>query len=219
MGYVATQPGDDADSLAAMKIAMRGEGFDFLTKESKARLFPVAFGSRRCRGNETRLHSHLGEAFAGDWAINKCRHLTFGMRFNWITDCYALKFILSYDGSNPAILRLQMRLMCWDMDIYHRNGEWLGDPDYWSRLARDICYDPLLKHYTELAYRYKKQYPAPSSLPMQDCNMPYYRGPRVKSPPKQDASANAIISAMLIDECNGMQSLATYPVKFGQYNN
>jgi hypothetical protein len=83
-----------------------------MTKEAKGVLQPMAFGSRCCRRNETRLHSHLGEGFAGDWAINKNRHMLFGTWFVWVTDCYAICFILSYDGNNPAILRLQMRLMC-----------------------------------------------------------------------------------------------------------
>jgi hypothetical protein len=82
-------------------------------------LHPVAFGARRCRGNEVRLHSHLGEGFSGDWAMNKCCHMLFGQCFVWTTDCYTIKFILSYDSANPAILRLQMRLMCWDVDIVH----------------------------------------------------------------------------------------------------
>ncbi len=82
-----------------------------MTTSSEATLHPIAFGSRRCRGNEVRLHSHLGEGFAGDYAMNKCRHYLFGQRFVWVTDCYAIKFILSYDGANHAILRLQMRLM------------------------------------------------------------------------------------------------------------
>jgi hypothetical protein len=58
------------------------------------------------RGNEKRLHLYLGEGFAGDWAINKVWHMCFGRRFVWVTDCYAVKFILLYDGLNPAILRL-----------------------------------------------------------------------------------------------------------------
>ena len=109
---------------------MAGHGFPFMTPASDAILRPVAFGARRTRGNETRLHSHLGEGFAGDWAINKCRHMCFGHRFIWVTDCYAIKFILSYDGGNPAILCLQMRLMGWDMDIVHRNDHHLDDADY-----------------------------------------------------------------------------------------
>jgi hypothetical protein len=44
----------------------------------------------------------------------------FGQRFVWVTYCYAVKFLLSYNSSNLTILWLQMRLMCWDVDIVHR---------------------------------------------------------------------------------------------------
>jgi hypothetical protein len=63
-GYVACQPADDDVSLATMHWCMRGDGFDFMTKTSSAVLHPVTFGCRRTRGNETKLHSHLGEGFA-----------------------------------------------------------------------------------------------------------------------------------------------------------
>ena len=79
-----------------------------MTKESLVTLQPVCFGGRKTKGNEVRLHSHLGEIFAGDYRMNKCRHMLFGQRFVWVTDCYAAKFVLTYEGPNPAILRLQM---------------------------------------------------------------------------------------------------------------
>ena len=75
--------------------------------------------------------------------------MLFSRRFVWVTDCYAARFILSYDGNNPAVLRLQMRLMCWDVDIVHRNDVHLTDADYWSRLGADICFDPLFKSYLD----------------------------------------------------------------------
>jgi hypothetical protein len=111
-GYVLLQPGKDEASTNTAKDYLEGKGFNFMTKDSKAILHPVCFGARRTRGNEVQLHSHLGEGFSGDYAINKCRSYVFGQRFVWVTDCYAIKFILSYEGGNPAILRLQMRLMC-----------------------------------------------------------------------------------------------------------
>ena len=113
------QPGNDEASTSATKDYLEGKGFNFMTKDSKAILHPVCFGARRTRGNEVRLHSHLGKGFSGDYAINKCRSYVFGQRFVWVMDCYAIKFILSYKGGNPAILRLQMRLVCWDVDIVH----------------------------------------------------------------------------------------------------
>ena len=65
-GYVACQPADNDISLAAMNCCMRGDGFNFMTKTLSAVLHRVTFGCRRTRGNETKLHSHLGEGFAGD---------------------------------------------------------------------------------------------------------------------------------------------------------
>jgi hypothetical protein len=89
-GYAALQPADDDVSLQAMHQCMTGGSFNFMTQDSTATLHPVAFGCRRTVGNEKRLHSHLGEAFALDYAINKCRHMAFGQRFVCVTDCNAL---------------------------------------------------------------------------------------------------------------------------------
>jgi hypothetical protein len=136
-----------------------------MTKDAKGVLRPVAFGRQHCRGNEV-LHSHLGESFAGDWAINKNRHMLFSTRFVWVTDCYAIRFILSYNVNNLAVLRLQMRLMCWDMDIVHRNDINMTDADYWSRLGEDICYDPLFKSYLDFDHSLHETLPAPVDLPM-----------------------------------------------------
>jgi hypothetical protein len=126
-GFVLCQPASDDATLNAVQEYRDGKGFSNMTKSSSAVLHPVCFGARRSLGNEVRLHSHLGEGFAGDYAINKCSHMLFGQRFVWVTDCYAIKFILSYEGGNSAILRLQMRLMCWDVDIVHRPDTELVD--------------------------------------------------------------------------------------------
>ena len=148
-GYVLLQPGNDEASVKAAQDYLDGKGFNFMTKDSKAILHPVCFGARCTRGNEIRLHSHLGEGFSGDYAINKCRSYVFGQCFVWVTDCYAIKFILSYEGGNPAILRLQMRLMCWDVDIVHCPDSELVNANYWSRLGMDIEFDPLFWEYLE----------------------------------------------------------------------
>jgi hypothetical protein len=66
MGYVVCQPGNNETSNAAMRAYRSGKDFLFMTTSSKATLHPIAFGSQRCRGNKVRLHSHLGEGFAGD---------------------------------------------------------------------------------------------------------------------------------------------------------
>ena len=229
-GYVACQPADDAVSLAAMAKRVTGGSFEFLKAGSDALLHPVAFGGRRTKGNETKLHSHLGEGFSGDWSINKCRHMCFGQRFTWVTDCYAIRFILSYDGKNPAILRLQMRFMCWDMDIEHRKGELLAGPDYFSRLEADLCFDPLLKDYIERAQELKRQYPTASGMPMQPENMPYYRPPRVTlsldepavnfasvETPALDREAQDVFTAIVVDHSHGLCHLSNCPIRFGNF--
>ena len=217
MGYVACQPADDEASLSAMHRCLQGGTFDFMTKDSTAQLHPVAFGCRRTRGNEKRLHSHLGEAFAGDVAINKCRHMCFGQRFVWLTDCYALKFILSYDGRNAAILRLQMRFMCWDMIIEHRNDVCLTDADYFSRLGADLCYDPLLKEYIQQVHAFRRRSPAPTMMPIPPEHQPYFRGPRVNTPtpPDRPLPCTAPVPAPAAYSptfANRSQHLANWPV-------
>jgi hypothetical protein len=200
---------------------MRGKGFDFMTKTSSAVFHPVAFGCRRTRGGETKLHSHLGEGFAGDWAINKNHHMCFGQQFTWVTDCYAIKFILSYDGRNPSILRLKMRFMCWDMDIEHRNHIFLLDADYWSRLGDDLCFDPLLKTYIEQVNSFHQRSPSLTALPPSPENMPYFRGPRL---PKEAAtpadSQNLMHTSIAFDGAPtiGFQHVSNQAVRLGAYS-
>ncbi len=145
--WVLCQPGDNEASNKVVQEYRSGKGFNFMTKDSSAVLCPVCFGGRKSCGNEVWLHSHLGKIFAGDYGMNKCRHMLFDQHFVWVMDCYAAKVVLSYDGTNPAILRLQMRLMCWDVNIVHQPDVELVDTNYWSRLGVDIVYDPLLRNY------------------------------------------------------------------------
>jgi hypothetical protein len=193
-----------------------------MAKSSTVVLHPVAFGAWWCRGNEIHLHSHLDEGFAGNWLINKCRHMLFGQQIVWSTDSYAIKFILSYDDTNPAILRLQMQLMCWDVNIVHQNDNYLIDADYWSQLGTDICFDTLFKNYLELTRSLCSLHPASSSLPMLLENMPYYRGLQIitsqSSPdPSNDAHCQAIISTLLVNNCHGLCHLSNIPVQFGEF--
>ena len=50
-GGALLQPDDDDESLAAMHREMAGGECEFMQKESKCRLRPVAFVARRCRGS------------------------------------------------------------------------------------------------------------------------------------------------------------------------
>jgi hypothetical protein len=109
--YVVCQSNDDKTFLALAYHFMSGNGFHFLTKKDGGALYPVAFGSRHAHRNEKFLHSYLKEGFCGNWAMNKVHHMCYGWQFVWVTNCYAVKLLLSYDGANLAILCLQMHLI------------------------------------------------------------------------------------------------------------
>ena len=215
-GYCVAQPGQDVPSLEAMKREMAGGDCEFLT-DSKLTLHPVAFGSRRCRDNEKNFHSHIGEAKAGDWAMNKNRHYIWGLQFTWITDCYALRFIMSYSGNNPVILRLQMRFMTWDMTIVHKPGSLMSSPDYFSRLGADLCFDPYMKEYLEKVHVFKTRSPAVSGLPILPENLPGYRKKRKTIEAFDKAAAN-LVTAIYVDNRGGQSSsLTNVPVHFGNF--
>ena len=110
-----------------------------------------------------------------------------------MTDSYPIKFILSYKGGNPAILRLQMRLMCWDVDTVHQPDTELVDADYWSQLGADLNFDPLHCNYLKLTRQLRQSNPALTDLPMRPENMPYYCGPRVLKPSPEASTADVCV--------------------------
>lgn len=128
---------------------MAGGDCEFLKEGLQLTLHPVAFGARKTHGKEPKLHSYLCEGFAGDWAMGKCSHMCWSMRYTWITDCYGIRFVLTYNSPNARVQRLQMRFQDQNMDIRHRNQMWLTSPDYLSYLGADLCFDPLA-HQTSL---------------------------------------------------------------------
>ena len=138
-----------------------------------------------------------------------------------VTDCYAIKFILSYEGGNPAILHLQMRLMCWDVDIVHLPDSKLFDADYWSHLGTDITFDLLFRKYLQLTHQLPQSKPAPTDLPMRPENMPYYRGPRILPPTPTAESENilhiqGLLTDLIVSDGRGHTHLSNAPIQFGK---
>ncbi len=153
--------------------------------------------------------------------MNKCPHYLFGQRFVWVANCYAIKFILSYNGANHAILHLQMQLMGWDVNIIHRNDHYITNADHWLRLGADLCFDPLFKTYLDLTWTLCIKNPPPTLFLMKLENLPYYRGPQVVTAPSNtDTCSNAnhcqpIVSKVMVDNCCGLCHLSNIPVRFG----
>jgi len=160
--------------------------------------------------------------------MNKVRHMCYGRRFVWATDCYAVRFKLSYDGANQAILCLQMRLMGWDVDIVHRTNDYLVDANYWSWLDSDLCYDLSFREYLHIVSDLRRAHPPLTDLPMKPENMPYYRGPRIPIEHCQlgtstdevdvDVNATALMTTILTQGDIGHTNLSIHPFQVGTFN-
>ncbi len=117
------------------------------------------------------------------------------------------------------MLRLQMRLKCWDVDIVHRPNVELIDADYWSQLGADLNFDPLYRKYLELTRQTRKSHPAPTDLPMRPENMPYYRKPRIQKVSSEIDKADtlhiqSLLSELIVLEGGGHRTLSNCPVIF-----
>ena len=179
--YVGLQSTNDRVSLEAMIREMEGGECEFMKTDNPtgSSLQAVCVGSCRCRGYEKRLHSYLGKTFSGDWAFKKVRHYIWGMRNTWITDGVAIRFLLTYDGDNGPILRIQMQIMMVFYNIVHRNACWILDADYMSRHGGNIWWDPLLVQYNQYASLLRKNHAAPMG-PIKSHMMPGWRKPKFK---------------------------------------
>jgi hypothetical protein len=90
--------------------------------------------------------------------------------------------------------------MCWDVDIVHRRDTELINADYWSRLSIDIDFNPLFCMYLDFTHQLWKSHPAPTDLPLQTKNMPYYHGPCFQKPNANTDTANTLhIQVLLTD--------------------
>ena len=85
-GYAIMQPDSNHPaSMAAMQCEMVGGDCLFLLPKSTLCLWSTYFGSQTTRSCKSCLHSHLGEAFALDWAIHRNRAKLWGVRFIALT--------------------------------------------------------------------------------------------------------------------------------------
>eukprot|EP00956_Cyclotella_meneghiniana_P028883 scaffold68484_cov41-Cyclotella_meneghiniana.AAC.5 len=204
MGYVTTQPNKDPASLAAMHRENLGGECEFLRDPKNVGapplLRPISMGSRKNKGYELRLHSHLGEAFALDWAIGQNRLYCYAVRNTNISDCYSLKFVMTYEGNNSVVLGIQMRLMLWSMDIVHRTRDFNIDSDYMSKLAADTQFDPLLSKYLTYAAELRSKYPAPDGEMKEEHWLGYRKKKRSQHPPTDDFLPGVMIDGIPIED-------------------
>ena len=108
--------------------------------------------------------------------MGKCSHYTWGGRNTWIADQYALVFLLTYDGDNAPVRRLQMRVMNYFVDVVHRNAHFMTPADYLSRYVGDLWWDPLISEYNAYAETLCKKHPALNGPFTSDMMLGHRRG-------------------------------------------
>ena len=149
---------------------------------------PFFFGSRGCKGSETRLHSYFGEGFVGYYVLRKISHYLWCIRKTWATDKYALVFMIYYYGDNDPICKLQMRIIMMRVYIVHRNARFIGGADHGYREAGDMWFDPLISEHNSFAATLIKNHVAPMG-PLLTQNMLGYRNPRAKRSEEEQRGA------------------------------
>jgi hypothetical protein len=114
---------------------------------------------------------------------------------------------MSYEGTNAPIMRLQMELMSWWFTVTHRPNRMLIDADFFSRIKKDLQFDPLLIQYMEVAHDiYKRNQPDASSPEVSPENMPNYKGKR--------STPVAVTVNLLTADTSANTSVTNVPIMF-----
>lgn len=190
LGWALCQPDNSKTSLDAMKREDEGGECEFDLTLKGPRLLPIAMGGRKTIGNEQHFHSHPGESIAATFGIRKNRHFLWGRTFTLLTDCRALKWLMTYDGNNHAVRRLQLEMLGYWFTIVNRPQRMLEDANYFSRLAANIHIDPLLKDYLTIARQLYSKY-KPEDEDLTSNNMPGRRKRKIAEISEDTTSSHA----------------------------
>jgi hypothetical protein len=193
-GNVLLQPGDDKESLLSMNNEIKGHKCEFdISTKSKLRLYPIGFSGRKCSTSESFLHSFMNEALAVNFGIDKWRIFLWGKEFTVLTDCRALIWLLSYEGTNAAVRRLQFEILGYWFTICHRSAAANADTDGLSRLALDFSIDPSLQDYYKIAADLDSRFPCVQGE-IQPNNLPGFRRNSRKKKEQLYSSAHHLLS-------------------------
>jgi hypothetical protein len=146
LGNTLAQPSDHPESIAVMKREDAGGKCECNRILTCLRLPPCGVAACPTQVYEQWLHSHPGEGISLLYGIAKWHDVLFARAFANISDCSGLQWIMSYEGTNPVIHRIQMELIPWWFTVVRRPGRMMVSKDYLSRLHLDgeIHIDPIL---------------------------------------------------------------------------
>jgi hypothetical protein len=136
-GAMLAQPSDNSEAIDAMDQEIDGGKceFDLTISNTTKRLRPIAFISKRVTTqSEKALHSFMGEAGTGVWAMDKFRFYLFGTEFTWICDCSGLiNFFETNELPTHQAQRWKLFMLRFDFTIVHRPDRMMKDVDMLSR--------------------------------------------------------------------------------------
>lgn len=105
----------------------------------------VQYLSRKLDGAERRYAASEKECLGVVWAIEKCRPYIWGNHFTVVTDCSALKYLMTTASPNGRLIRWAMRLSEYSFTVKYRKGSTNENADALSRIFADA---PLEQRYS-----------------------------------------------------------------------
>ncbi|XP_011699344.1 PREDICTED: uncharacterized protein LOC105456757 [Wasmannia auropunctata] len=114
----------------ASKVGIAGI---LMQRNDEGALKPVAYYSRKTTTDKQKWHSYDLETLAVIEALRRFRVYLLGLKFKIITDCNALRTVLTKRDLVPRIARWWIRLQEYDCEIEYRPGTRMAHVDALSR--------------------------------------------------------------------------------------
>jgi hypothetical protein len=130
-GAILAQPNDHPDAIKAMDRELKGSKYEFnaTLNEASQRLRPISFISKQVTTkSEKALHSFIGEAGTGVWAVEKYKFYLLGKEFTWIGNCLGLiRFFEHTELPTHQAQRWKLYMHRFDFTIVHRPDQMMKD--------------------------------------------------------------------------------------------
>lgn len=96
----------------------------------------VQYLSRKLNDAERRYGASEKECLAVVWAIEKCRPYLWGRHFEVVTDCVALRWLMTTASPNGRLIRWSIRLSEYSFTVKYRKGSSNANADALSRIFK-----------------------------------------------------------------------------------
>lgn len=94
---------------------------------------PVAYASRQLNNAEQKYAATERECLAVVWAVAHFRCYLYGRKFNLVTDCQALKWLMNVRDPSSRLARWNLRMQEYEFEVQHKPGKTNANADALSR--------------------------------------------------------------------------------------